>query len=266
MASRQEALRRDDGDHSEGRLPPSERGSATSGALGSSGQWDAEWNVPGSRPGVHGRAAFRQSGAGSFQGHLVFGGARDPFSGVTAAGAAGGHGGGRGSRDETLYASAGPVGVGVDRDTVEAWVEGIVEDAFAWVGRELSNFLGLGPPDRAIPRVSGSTQSAGGGAQVAGSGVAEAFAAGSNWGHRGWVANTHLALNGASLAMDASVILSPFSWVPDVGSGFLSLLVGDLSGAGLSGLAMVPYVGGAANVGKAARSASLPQAPEPHRR
>ena len=67
-----------------------------------------------------------------------------------------------------------------------------------------------------------------------------------------WLQN---GLDAASVGMDASVILSPFSWIPDVINGVVSLGRRDYIGAGISGLAMVPFLGTVANATHAERTA-----------
>ena len=57
----------------------------------------------------------------------------------------------------------------------------------------------------------------------------------------------------ASLAMDASVAGSAFSWVPDIANAGISLARGDYLGAGLSAAAALPFVGAAANVARLGR-------------
>ena len=60
-------------------------------------------------------------------------------------------------------------------------------------------------------------------------------------------------LDMASLAMDASVAGSAFSWVPDIANAGISLARGDYLGAGLSAAAALPFVGAAANVARLGR-------------
>jgi len=68
-----------------------------------------------------------------------------------------------------------------------------------------------------------------------------------------WVDKTHLILNGASILLDASVIGSVVSWVPDVLDAGVSVYEGDWVGAGISVGAVIPGVGNGANATKMAR-------------
>jgi RHS repeat-associated protein len=67
---------------------------------------------------------------------------------------------------------------------------------------------------------------------------------------RDWVVMAHIVLNTTSMAMDASVIGAPFSWVPDLLDAVVSGVEGDWGGVGLSVLSAVPGIGNAANAAK----------------
>jgi hypothetical protein len=67
------------------------------------------------------------------------------------------------------------------------------------------------------------------------------------------MAMAHMALNAASIALDATLIGAVISWIPDVLDGVLSATEGDWTGAALSAAAAIPGFGDLANAGKMAR-------------
>jgi RHS repeat-associated protein len=71
---------------------------------------------------------------------------------------------------------------------------------------------------------------------------------------RSWLDWVQNALDGASIALDATGIGGSVSWLPDVVNAGISAVRGDWTGAGMSLSAAVPYVGAPANAGRLGRA------------
>jgi RHS repeat-associated protein len=72
----------------------------------------------------------------------------------------------------------------------------------------------------------------------------------------GFLDTLQAGLDVASLALDASVVGAPFSFIPDLVNAGISLGRGDIVGAGLSAAAVLPGIGAPANAARLARAAT----------
>ena len=72
----------------------------------------------------------------------------------------------------------------------------------------------------------------------------------------GYVDAIQATLDIASLGLDASVAGAPFSFIPDILNAGISLGRGDFTGAGLSTVAAIPFIGATGNVARLGRQAA----------